>query len=401
MKKIYFILTAMAVILSTAVKAQTVIAGWDFNTYSTNAAINGPINATNSNANLSSYSLSRGDEANAIGISYGFFTRVKAKSPNNTKNDALGKKDYFLVALKASTGYKLSLSKIAFKLRGTTTAGNSPNAYRWSYSTNGTDFTEIETSDRSFTSTDNVGEVQSEINLSSITALQGVAATTTVTLRMLVWGAGTVSATDIGFGRNSSGVSANVLAVEGAVESTTLPVNLTSFTAKSQANTVQLNWQTASEQNNSRFDILRSTDGINFIKIGQKVGAGNSISTQNYSYLDTKPLVGTSYYALKQYDINGDSKQYDAVPVKFNLSSNLITATAIPSGIKVGINAEKEEKASLSIYDISGARLANKQVDLNQGFNEVEVNSFNLVSGKLYLVKLKTATQNQTVKVIK
>lgn len=401
MKKIYFILTAMAVVLSGTVKAQ-VIAGWDFNTYSTNAAINGPINATNSNANLSSYSLSRGDETSAVGISYGFFTRAKAKSTTgNTKNDALGKKDYFLVTLKASTGYKLSLSKIAFKLRGTTTAGNSPNAYRWSYSTDGANFTEIGTSDVSFTSIDNVGEVQPEVNLSSITALQDVAATTTVTLRMLVWGAGSVAATDIGFGRNTSGVSANVLAVEGALESTTLPVNLTSFNAKPQANDVQLNWQTASEQNNARFDILRSTDGINFIKIGQKAGAGNSSSTQNYSYLDTKPVSGTSYYALKQYDLNGNSKQYDAVPVKFNLSSNLITATATSSGIKVSVNAEKGEKASLSIYDISGTRLADSQVDLNQGFNEVEVNSFNLVSGKLYLVKLKTATQNQTVKVIK
>jgi dienelactone hydrolase len=87
-----------------------------------------------------------------------------------------------------------------------------------------------------------------------------------------------------------------------------IPIELTRFSAKNQVNAVQLNWQTASERENVGFDIER-TDLINndlsFEKIGFIKGNGTTRTPQYFSFLDTKPMVGTTYYRLKQWDVNG------------------------------------------------------------------------------------------------
>jgi len=56
-----------------------------------------------------------------------------------------------------------------------------------------------------------------------------------------------------------------------------LPVELTSFTAAVINNSVKLNWETATELNNSGFDIERSPDGNSFQKIVFVKGKGTRI----------------------------------------------------------------------------------------------------------------------------
>lgn len=84
-----------------------------------------------------------------------------------------------------------------------------------------------------------------------------------------------------------------------------LPVELTSFTATPQNSTVQLNWTTATEQNNAYFGIERSADSRQWQQIGKVAGAGNSNQALNYEYTDAQPLGGTSYYRLKQTNTDG------------------------------------------------------------------------------------------------
>ena len=48
-----------------------------------------------------------------------------------------------------------------------------------------------------------------------------------------------------------------------------LPVELITFNGRVMNNNIKLDWQTATELNNSHFDVEWSTDGISFEKIGQ------------------------------------------------------------------------------------------------------------------------------------
>ncbi|MGG7662678.1 C25 family cysteine peptidase [Dyadobacter sp. BHUBP1] len=83
-----------------------------------------------------------------------------------------------------------------------------------------------------------------------------------------------------------------------------LPVNLISFNAKAAGTKVEVTWKTASERNNSHFIVERSYNARNFEEIGRVEGKGDSNSEVSYSFTDSKPLAGTSYYRLKQVDFD-------------------------------------------------------------------------------------------------
>jgi hypothetical protein len=88
---------------------------------------------------------------------------------------------------------------------------------------------------------------------------------------------------------------------------TLLPVTWVNFTAKVQQRNVVLDWTTSNELNNESFLVQRSGDGKTFETIGKVKGAGTTTRLSNYQFIDTRPMVGVSYYRLQQIDIDGKS----------------------------------------------------------------------------------------------
>src|SRR5437870_5200189 len=73
---------------------------------------------------------------------------------------------------------------------------------------------------------------------------------------------------------------------------TPLPVKLVYFKGVPQDDYVVLDWSTASEYNNSHFEIERSGEGSRFETLQSVDGAGNSRSTLSYQTVDDNPLPG-------------------------------------------------------------------------------------------------------------
>ena len=104
-------------------------------------------------------------------------------------------------------------------------------------------------------------------------------------------------------GQNGGGFSAWEFRIYGTPAP--LPVTLASFGAAARGTGVAVNWTTASEQNSAHFEVQRGTDGVQFKSIGTVVAAGNSQRTLAYQYFDAAPVRPTSYYRLKQIDLDG------------------------------------------------------------------------------------------------
>ncbi len=101
----------------------------------------------------------------------------------------------------------------------------------------------------------------------------------------------------------------------------TLPVTLGGFTATKKNNTALLEWSTFSEQNNRGFEVLRSTDGAEWSKLGfvnSKVAGDISSAMLPYSFTDDIPVKGINYYRLRQLDVAGSFKYSSIVFVKFD-----------------------------------------------------------------------------------
>jgi hypothetical protein len=103
-----------------------------------------------------------------------------------------------------------------------------------------------------------------------------------------------------------------------------LPIELLSFTVVKNDTSIEINWTTSSENNNDYFNIERSADGINFNSIIKVNGGGSSSQALNYSIFDDQPLLGTSYYRLKQTDYDGETYYSNIEVVEFNLKNNFI-----------------------------------------------------------------------------
>ena len=97
----------------------------------------------------------------------------------------------------------------------------------------------------------------------------------------------------------------------GGASGIALPLEFVSFDARAAAmHTANLQWATASEINNSHFEIERSYNGRTFEMIGQVAGKGKSHQQMEYNYIDNgiHPSNNIAYYRLKQVDFNGTSE---------------------------------------------------------------------------------------------
>jgi hypothetical protein len=97
---------------------------------------------------------------------------------------------------------------------------------------------------------------------------------------------------------------------------TIIPVELTSFTASVNDNDVTLSWETATELNNSGFEIERKSAVGEYDKIGFVPGFGTTTEHRAYSFSDANLLSGNYTYRLKQIDYDGTFEYSDPVEVE-------------------------------------------------------------------------------------
>lgn len=119
-----------------------------------------------------------------------------------------------------------------------------------------------------------------------------------------------------------------------------LPITLVNFDAKQNGNAVEVSWTTLSEFNNDRFEIERSTDGVNFTVISVVNGANVSNIRIDYTYTDNNPEFGYQYYRLRQVDFDGQSTYSDKIVcVKFvnNDEENYLTIEPNPTNDKFSV----------------------------------------------------------------
>lgn len=114
----------------------------------------------------------------------------------------------------------------------------------------------------------------------------------------------------IRFGYRDGGQWAEFVALDDfrleAVKSLSiLPVEWGAFTAKAVDQEVRLDWTTEQEFNNKGFYIERSGDGRDFQELAFVASVGDHYELADYFHFDTRPLPGTSYYRLRQEDLDG------------------------------------------------------------------------------------------------
>ncbi|NDK57611.1 T9SS type A sorting domain-containing protein [Pontibacter fetidus] len=187
---------------------------------------------------------------------------------------------------------------------------------------------------------------------------------------------------------------------------TPLPVELLSFKGKATQSGIDLEWETASEKDNDRFEVERSQDGKTFSKIGEVAGAGTTSIKQNYDYTDYVSNTGTFHYRLRQIDFDGTTSYSKIVSVRLK---------ALPGGGKLAVypnpalgsivtvsvagTGADVNGGILQIVDMSGRQMYVHQVAAGTRQLKVQLQELGLPKG-MYVVNLVQGTDKQTQKLI-
>jgi photosystem II stability/assembly factor-like uncharacterized protein len=185
----------------------------------------------------------------------------------------------------------------------------------------------------------------------------------------------------------------------------TIPVELISFNATTNDNDVTLSWQTATETNNSGFEIQRKSTNENWEDLGFVEGGGTTTEARTYSFTD-KNLVQNSYsYRLIQIDFDGTRNESEIVnvevnsqPKEYSLSQNYPNPFNPSTTIEYSIPESGNVK--LVVYNSLGEKvstLVNEHKD--PGTYKIIFNAADFPSG-IYYYQIKAGNLVETKKMI-
>jgi hypothetical protein len=156
---------------------------------------------------------------------------------------------------------------------------------------------------------------------------------------------------------------------------TVLPIELTSFTGKMTEGGSLLTWQTISELGINNFELEKSLNGKNFLKIGE-LKANNTPSI--YQVFDDTPLGAGGYYRLKINELNG-AFSYSKI---IYLEKNSDTSIKISQSTEGSIFVETNDKIELITITNTIGQLIKYTKDKRFLINELNAG--------IYIVSVKT-----------
>ncbi|GAB1463002.1 T9SS type A sorting domain-containing protein [Pedobacter sp.] len=315
--------------------------------------------------------LIRGSGLNATKGRGNSFAAGFEHTTNTSYANAVTNNAYMEFAVRPETAKLISFSTVAVRIQSNqpTGTGNATLYAQLAYDLNSSgNFTPIGSSNAI-----TVQNTSTDFTI-DVSALGTINATSKVTFRLYYYRPNTTNTTAyVAIGRKEDAEVATFssLTVSGTVTNDgTLPISLTSFSAKPKLNGNLLQWATSAETNNKGFELYRSTDGNNYNFVGAIEGKGNSNTANTYTYTDK--FYGNAYYKLTQIDYNGAKTEYftyakaQAEPVMILAPSN---QSSILEVIVAGLNTGK---GRLTIYNLNGQKLYQENLALtgtNQRFN--------------------------------
>lgn len=182
-----------------------------------------------------------------------------------------------------------------------------------------------------------------------------------------------------------------------------VPVELTSFTAEATNNSVSLSWSTATEINNSGFEIERKSQNTDWTSIGFVAGSGTTTESRDYSYSDNSVTSGSYSYRLKQIDFDGSFTYSNVVEVEVNSPAQYSLDQNYPNPFNptttVNYTLPEANFITLAVYNSLGEKvnsLVNEVV--SAGKHTLDFNAGNLSSG-IYFLRMEAGSFVSTKKI--
>ncbi len=157
--------------------------------------------------------------------------------------------------------------------------------------------------------------------------------------------------------------------IPGIIKPVYTGIEYASLSATATENSVFINWVTASEQNNSHFEVERSLDKKVFTTVAMVLDGFEATGTSGKMY-KFKEAAGevkkgkTVYYRLKQIDTDNQVHYSEIMAVQMNNTVTVFPKTEVSS---ININNRASETATVQTANPNGQILLSKQTVIKMG----------------------------------
>ena len=184
-----------------------------------------------------------------------------------------------------------------------------------------------------------------------------------------------------------------------------VPVKLMSFSGKTNEQSNNLYWSTASEENFSHFEVERSNDGSTYNRFSTVNSKGSYGRGATYNLNDAYPFAGYSFYRLKMIDKDGSFSYSNIVRLETSRKSVAVTMlypNPVKDQLSIQVQSDKSQSLSVSVTDMSGKLIISNTMNVSTGLNNRMLNLNQLAPG-IYLLQYKNAEgiSTGTFKVVK
>ena len=184
-----------------------------------------------------------------------------------------------------------------------------------------------------------------------------------------------------------------MISTYGTGLSSSLPLELASFTGQAGATTNTLHWETLTEKNVQFHIVERSMDGLDWREIGRKNGLLNSTVPTKYTLEDHSP-VAKAYYRLRSVDFDGQESTSNSILLVrkgeyFGITSVFPSPTR--DNVTVQFNAIQEETVTIQILDMTGRLVLSKTMEAAKDINQMPLILHDLQAG-VYSVTIINST---------
>ncbi|MGG9972198.1 sugar-binding protein [Ferruginibacter sp. SUN002] len=150
----------------------------------------------------------------------------------------------------------------------------------------------------------------------------------------------------------------------------TTPVTITNLNATQKNTAMQVDWKVPVENGVKQYEVERSSNGINFTKVGIVPATTNNGGSVVYSFMDVAPVAGVNYYRIKTIDISGTVRFTYIVKVTYGQSAPSITlnSTFILDGrFSIQLNNEIKGRYGVRLLNTVGQELMKEMIQHNGG----------------------------------
>lgn len=170
-----------------------------------------------------------------------------------------------------------------------------------------------------------------------------------------------------------------------------VPVTITYVDALLQDKQVLVKWKVENELNIFEYEVEKSADGRQFVKLGTTPALGNGNSSNEYALTDEQPFTGYNYYRIKSIGNAGDF-QYSRI-VKVWIGPGKGSIVLYPNPVKdktIGLMFNDQPKGiyAIRVLGNNGQLFFRKELNHPGGNNKYALLTSTLLAGGIYWIEI-------------